>query len=686
MTPRGRDATARAAHSPRAGGEPAAAPTLPPFHPAWLAALLVTMGCVVLSVTFEIYEKDFWQHLAVGRAIWQEHRVPITQLWTWPTYGAPDVNSSWGFRVLFWPVWQAGGVWGLFAWRWLTTLAVFGVALATARRMGARGFTPLVVMALCALTYRQRSQVRPETLAAVWLALSVALLESRRLAAAGRWDRAWLMAPLLWVWVNTHISFPLGLAVLGIHAIAGTRGLAAATSKTPAAGRAGPWIAGAAGLALGSLNPFGVAALTQPFEYFFGQRDDPIFRIIPELWPLDLGANLTNLLPLIVFGWPALMLWRWRRGRVDGVEILLGALFLFLAFSSQRFLGFTMVVAAPYLARDLDQWVRARRWPSWTSPAWARAGLAMATSVSLGIVEWRRADLPLGIGIRMSEYPVAACDFMAREGVQGRGFNPFYFGGYMLHRFWPERSRLPFMDIHQAGTPQDRETYARSLVDPLAWRELDARHRFDYVLLRRQPYAGDRVLEVVDADTAFALVFMDDAAALYVRRSGSLGAATRQSYRELPAGTARLGALGAAALADSSRRARVLAELAREASGSRWNSLALGRLGSLELAGGDLAGARQHLRGALSANPRAPRAHERLGLIALAEGHPREALREFEAERRLHGLLPAAETQVGRAWQALGDRARARRHYARAVALDPGNAAARDSLASIATP
>ena len=682
MTRRG--PSARQPRSPRGVPEPVPAPFVPLSHPAWMAALAVAIVCVLLSVTFEVYEKDFWQHLAVGRAIWHEHRVPTTQLWTWPTYGAPDVNSSWGFRALLWPLWQAGGVGGLFAWRWFTTLVVFGLGFVTARRMGARGFTPLVVIALCALTYRQRSQVRPETLASVWLALSILLLESRRHAAAGR-DRVWLMAPILWAWINTHISYPLGLVVLGVYSIGGRSRASAGAVAVPSA--VTPWLAAFAGVALGLMNPFGVAALTQPFEYFFGQRSDPILRIVPELWPLDLRVNLTNLLPLVVFGWPALMLWRaWRR-RIDWVELLLGGVFLFLAFSSQRFLGFTMVVATPFLARDLEEWVRARCWPSWTAPAWARAGLAMVTSLSLGIVEWRRTDLRLGVGVRDSEYPVAACDFMAREGVGGRGFNPFYYGGYMLYRFWPDRSRLPFMDIHQTGTREDRDTYSRTLVDPAAWSELDARHQFDYVLLRRQPYAGDRLLEVVDADPAFALVFMDDAAALYVRRNGPLKAlAARWAYRELPAGTAGLGALGGAALADSARGARVRAELIREASGSRWNSLALGMLGSLELALGDRAAARAHLSGALRANPRAPRAHERLGVVALAEGRPADARRELETERRLNGLLPAAEFQMARAWQALGDLDRARRHYGYAVARDPGNTAARDSLARLTGP
>src|SRR5258708_26298297 len=153
-----------------ASRSPALAAALDLRHPAFLIAALVAAACIALSVSFKLYDTDMWMHLAVGRAIWTLHQVPTHQLWTWPTYGAPDVNASWGFRLLIWPIWQAFGVGGLFAWRWASTLAAFALLWAAARRMGARGLTPLVVLVLCSVVYRQRSQIRPEALAALLLA------------------------------------------------------------------------------------------------------------------------------------------------------------------------------------------------------------------------------------------------------------------------------------------------------------------------------------------------------------------------------------------------------------------------------------------------------------------------------------------------------------------------------------
>jgi tetratricopeptide (TPR) repeat protein len=273
---------------------------------------------------------------------------------------------------------------------------------------------------------------------------------------------------------------------------------------------------------------------------------------------------------------------------------------------------------------------------------------------------------------------------MVAHGVRGRGFNPFYFGGYQLYRFWPERERLPFMDIHQSGTRADRDRYARLPGNGEDWRSLDALHRFDYVLWKRTGYGSESMLDMFDADTNFALVFMDDAAALFVRRSGATASlADSLAYRLIPAGTAGWAQLGPAAARDPSLRARIARELEREAGGSLEHALAESRLGNAAFAFGDLPGARTHLERALTADPRTPKAHELLGEVALAESRPRDAVREFEAERAIGGATLALEMRLGSAWRRLGDVARARTHWQHVLKQDSGFTAAADSLASL---
>jgi hypothetical protein len=77
--------------------------------------------------------------------------------------------------------------------------------------------------------------------------------------------------------------------------------------------------------------------------------------------------------------------------------------------------------------------------------------------VTLPLYKWTHYENRLGIRPDDRHEPVAACDFMEKHGVRGRGFNDFFLGGYMLWRFWPDRGRLPWIDIH----PEDRPALER---------------------------------------------------------------------------------------------------------------------------------------------------------------------------------------------------------------------------------
>jgi hypothetical protein len=627
------------------------APTLevPPGHPAWILVALACVASVVLSAGYRLFDTDLWQLLVVGKAIWTQHSIPMTDQWAWASYGDPQTTSSWGFRALIYPIWSAFGVFGLFVYRWLALLIACGILLATARRMGARGFTPFVVVALCALAYRLRAEVRPESLAAVLLAITLWILESRR---SGHRDRsAWL--PLVaCVWANVHISWYLGFALIGVYAI-------------DQVWRERRWpvrlMIVAAGCVVAALvNPFGLRALVQPFEFALVWRHQEMFRNVVELWPVNWAAHPTDGLPVVVVAWPLLLGWRWMRRGPDVAGILCCIGFTTMAVNSQRFLGFLVLVALPFVARDFSDWIANRRWPAWTRASWARGSLATVMCLGIGIPEWSRRDLPLGIDFDRSIVPIAAADFLEANGVRGRAFNHFHFGGYLAWRGWPDRDRLPFATTQPENMrPADRERYPRVFVDAAAWLALDRDARFDYVVLQREQDPGDRLLDVLDADSSWALVFSDDVAQVLVRRTTALNpVAERHGYRVMPAGVRRREALVPALAQDSLLRARATGELRRMADSSPWNSRALQLLGMMRMMDGAWDEAASALARALELAPDRPRLRELLGIVALEQGRPEPALRWLEAERARHPELAGIDARIQQARDSLGARRR----------------------------
>ena len=677
--------------APRARAAAIAAPPLPLSHPAlWLAAAAAT-ACVIATVTFQLWDTDWWQHLVVGREIWRLHRVPNLELWTWPTHGAYDVTVSWAFRALLWPFWDRGGFTGVFVFKWLTTLAAFALLWASARRMGARGLLVFPLLAWAAVIYRQRTQLRPEMLVAVLLALQLWIHERRRAQVAGAAANAAGAAPVsgafdatlalplvAMAWANTHVSYWLGLALQAIYWLD-----AWWTARKPGAPPAPLARLAALGLASGAfsfVNPAGGRALAQPFEYWLVWRHEPLFRMISELSPVVWRENVRNGLALWVAGWPLVALLRLRRRGLDVAELLWLPLLLALALSAQRFIGFLALGGAPFFARDLDDALAALPRPRWSVAPWLRGAAAALGCVAVSLAEWREPQTHFGVGGRSEWYPIAACDFMQAHGVRGRGFNHFFLGGYLLWRFYPEPDRLPFMDIHQAGTREDRRLYAAATTTPDAWTELDRKYRFDWALMNRYRIEADRSLDILDADSTFALVFCDDNAALFVRRTGPMRAvADSFGYRVLVGGAARAGRLQAAAQ-DSLGRAQLAREIARNLAESAWSANALSLRANLLLLDRRWRDARDTLRLGLAIDPYLPNAGERLGFAALMLDHPREALDWVRFDHRHHGPPEATRELEQRARDRLAELTA---HRAAVARTSGATAARRDTLAAL---
>ncbi|HEX5633454.1 MAG TPA: hypothetical protein VFX50_09505, partial [Gemmatimonadales bacterium] len=347
------------------------------------------------------------------------------------------------------------------------------------------------------------------------------------------------------------------------------------------------------------------------------------------------------------------------------------------------FAGFYVLVATPFVARDLALLLSRAPRPAPLRSPYAAAALTAALMIALSLPEWSRETRPFGPGVEERRMPVSACDFIEAHDLRGRMFNPFYFGGYVAWRFWPDRARLPFMDIHQTGTRRDRDLYAYAFASRDAWDALQRAHDFQVALLdgHQEWVRGDRLLDFMDQDPRWALVFRDDAAALYVRRDGPLAAvANAHAYRVMPGGQEGMARVAPQVFADPAARRALRAELERRAAASPLNAQARSLIANLDYIEGNRAGARTHLEAALAVDPTLAGVHRRLAWLHLDESRWREGIRELEAERRL-GTPPEDDwVRMGAAWEKLGDTARAVKAYRRARAVHAMDADALEAL------
>jgi len=176
---------------------------------------------------------------------------------------------------------------------------------------------------------------RPLLVGLACLGLTILVVESGR--------RPWLLLPVVWVWVNSHGSFPLA----GVWLLSTAVGAAIDERRLVTARfRAGAWFAG--GLVLACVNPLGPRLLLFPLS--LGERRE-IFRLIVEWRPADF-QTIQGLLAALGLAGAFVMI---SRQRVPWAQTLPAGAFVVIGLLAQRNLAPAGIVLAPALGAALTR-------------------------------------------------------------------------------------------------------------------------------------------------------------------------------------------------------------------------------------------------------------------------------------------------------------------------------------------
>jgi hypothetical protein len=480
---------------------------------------------------------DYWWHLATGRLILGEGRVPHADPFSFTAAGAPWIDHEWLFQVLLHLGHTTVTPAGLVA---LKIAAVMLLAWLLAARLWREGHGPAgtaVILAPALAGAAFRLDVRPE-LATLLLLPAAIELAIRGRDGGGR--RPLLALPLLAaIGANLHVGIILlpvillaGAALTFLHerfvATPGASGSAAAASFAPRLALT----ALASALATG-LNPYGWRIWSVPFELsrILAGLPSPNLewaRPAPGAFPLFFAAAAIAVLVLAA---------GFRRIDPIGATALLIA--AVLAVLHLRNIGLFFLLLPLGLARPARALVaaaqRGRFYRAGTAGGRVRPGFVAAAVVLVGSIP-AIALLPprlvWGFGVAADNEPRAAADFLEREQVGGRLFNDVRFGGYLIWR------RAPAHGVYIDGRNEVyagllKETF-EALKDPGAWTAHLERHAIDAAFLRYPP-AKQRVLypgrpggPPIAGERAFAaayfpkdrwaLVYWDDDAMIYLKR------------------------------------------------------------------------------------------------------------------------------------------------------------------------
>ena len=507
-----------------------------------ILAIVLVFGFAVTKVT----SFDAWVHLSLGRWMFEQGRIPRTNLLSYTEPQRPTPDHQWLFQACLYGLERTVGITGATLAKACVVAAAFALVVATAGRKGAGPVLACVVVLVAAAAARFRFVLRPEVVGSLFLAAYLYFLEQWR---RGRPRGLLWLLPLQVLWANFHGSALLGYALpLAYAAGESARALLACrlrgvAPRPPSRRDLAPlWAVAIALVPLTMLNPNGVHLLTLPFTHAAKQSATGLKELLQDraavAWA-DLGGRH---LFFAVLGGVGLASLLGSVARKDVTEIGLFAGLLWAAFHSERFIGVFAVAAAPIVAGNLAAMLAAVRdrktgesltqrqqreqrkprrgaFESCGNPQSAIRNpqssiLAVLLLVLLGVlgVAQTAKEMPLGLGPAPGWFPVEEVAWLQAHHPTGNLFNEFEHGGYVC---W--RARRPvFIDSRGmlAYAPSFVVAYVEAWTSREAWRQLMERYDVSVALVQRKP-----LKRMFDTAEGWALVHEGPLCSVYVREA-----------------------------------------------------------------------------------------------------------------------------------------------------------------------
>jgi len=376
-----------------------------------LLAVFAVAVVVVVDAAGKSFDTDAGWHIASGRWMLDEGRLPRRDPFSWSALGEPWRLNSWLFDLVVGALDRLGGP-GAVSTLMLAAVFAFPFAVfAVARRIGATPAAGGLAAATAAYLAAPMRAERPQVVSFLLFPMAWLLVTS---ALRGRQRSLVALGALFVIWSNFHLTFSAG--VLLVLLVAAADALAHRRIVRPVLVVA---VVGTAGL----VNPYGWGAYAASLDV----RTKSQGVEIQEWGHVDLSDFTQAMATLVLLA--ALMsvarTGRWRRLDVVVPLVVFGA----LAMDARRHLPFMLVLAAPEMALGLStnlpptlrRYLRSRRRP-------LMIGLVAGTIVAAVSL------LPPDLRPR-SEFPVRG---IAAIPTGCRLLNEYVHGGLILERRWPE--------------------------------------------------------------------------------------------------------------------------------------------------------------------------------------------------------------------------------------------------------
>lgn len=492
---------------------------------SYSACALLVFGLIAASRCVWFSEMDFYMHHRVGQWIWEHRTVPRVDYFCFMTLGKPWIAYEWLFELMQYAVQRSAGWTALGLLRVVVAVATYVLVWRTARVLGASRVMALLAPFIAAAFGMVNMEFRPHVATNLFFAAGFFLLTKAAVTQRLRWLIALPVTTALWA--NMHGGFVAFLVSAMIwcaaEALRMRRGDLAAGFLPP--GRR--YLATLAAAVLLSfmatlLNPFGWHVWTVPGRILSDAR---VFGTVYEWLPIQMDQHF----PFVILCLIAAALIIANRKSVHPGHVALIAMWAALGWSARRHTALFAIVAAPPICLNLHGLASGRadaeaNWKRLT----ALLGLLVAIFSLAQAWIYDKIDLypiprSMGLGMNPTATCRNACEFIRRNALEHQLYNDYNLAGYLI--YWLHPGYLVFQDsrLEVVGAELYKRGQAVERGDFPTWRRVfDEREINTVVLGYEHGKEPESLVAQLDRARDFALVYWNDQALVYVRRTAAM--------------------------------------------------------------------------------------------------------------------------------------------------------------------
>ncbi|MCL4352955.1 hypothetical protein M1615_00605 [Patescibacteria group bacterium] len=464
---------------------------------AIIYAAIFTLVFIMFFHPITAITQDLGRHLKTGEIILSTHNVPKINLFSYTYPNFPFINHHWLSEVIFYTVFKLAGFNGLLIMTVSIVIAAFLIILSYL----AKG-TDIAAVGIASVLYLgilfERTDIRPEIFSFLFLCLFTVILYKNQT----RSTKLIFLLPLIeLLWVNIHIYFIVGPAVIGLFLAADfIKNLKSGNLLNKSA------ISLTVVLLLTSLatliNPNGINGALFPFRVMqnYGytiEENQNIFFI----WNY-FHKSTTLYFFIASLALLAVLAVNLKKTRI--IDWFLGLFFISFGVYAERNIALFVFATFIPFAENLSSVIKKINLGKIKN-------YILLACVILLIIQMRSSIKARGIGFGVEKGALGGANFFLRQKIKGPIFNNFDIGSYLDYRFYP-KLRV-FVDGRPEAYPAIffQNTYIPMQENEAIFTKIDKKYKFNAVFFSytdQTPWAKT-FLGNITKDKNWKIVYLD---------------------------------------------------------------------------------------------------------------------------------------------------------------------------------